>query len=73
MVMPMVRVRDEAMFGQGVKRVSLSCVHGTTARLLLPGRAPLEEGVLRDLLIAVHDTEKRCACGEAMRQSPAQA
>jgi hypothetical protein len=73
MVKPTVQVRDESVFGAGVKRVSLSCAHGTTARLLLPGRAPLQETVLKDLLIAVHDIEKQCHCGETLRQPAAQA
>jgi hypothetical protein len=73
MVKPTVRALDGSAFGAGVKRVSLSCAHGTTARLLLPGRAPLQETVLQDLLIAVHDSEKQCHCGETLHRSAAQA
>lgn len=73
MVAPTVRVQDESAFGAGVKRVSLSCAHGTTARLLLPGPAPLQTTVLRDLLIAVHNSEKQCHCGETLRQPATQA
>jgi len=68
MVVPRLHVRDDGALGPQVKRVSLTCAHGTTSRLLLPGRAPLREDVLRDLLIVVHDVEKGCGCGEALRQ-----
>jgi hypothetical protein len=73
MVSPKLRIQDETLLGPGTKRVSLGCVHGTTARLLLPGSAPLQRTVLRDILIAIHDAEKQCACGETLRQSAAQA
>jgi hypothetical protein len=68
MVVPRLHVRDDGALGPQVKRASLICAHGTTSRLLLPGRATLREDVLRDLLIVVHDVEKGCGCGEALRQ-----
>ena len=68
MTVARLRVREDGALGPEVKRVSLACAHGTTARLLVPGRVPLRSDVLRDLLIAVHDVEKGCRCGESLRQ-----
>jgi len=67
-MVPKLQIRDEGWLGREVKRVSLTCAHGTTSRLLLPGRIPLHEDVLRDLLIAAHDVRKSCHCGESLRQ-----
>jgi len=67
MALPSFHVRDGGALGPEVKRVSLSCAHGTSTRLFVPGRVPLREDLLRDLLIAVHDVENGCRCGESLR------
>lgn len=61
---PAIRIRAAAQLGQGAKQVSFACQHGATTRILLPGRVPLDDQVLRDLVSAVHGVQAGCRCAE---------
>ena len=60
-----IRIQDAGELGQGVKRISFACAHGTTSRIVLPGSAPLSETVLRDLVSAIHGVATGCQCAAA--------
>lgn len=65
---PAIRIVDVAQLGRGARQVSFACPHGSTTRILLPGKVPLREEVLRDLVSAVHGVQTGCGCAESLRQ-----
>jgi hypothetical protein len=58
---------DEPGLGPNVRRYSIACGHGASSALLLPGRKPLADLVVLDLMLAGHHRRQRCECVPAMR------
>ena len=63
-----VLLQDAAELAPGAKRLSFACAHGATKLIVLPGKRPLGEPVLRDLLIALHGVATGCSCADALRE-----
>ena len=53
---------DEPALGPSVRRYSIACAHGASSALLLPGRKPLADLVVLDLMLAGHHRRQRCEC-----------
>lgn len=48
--------------GPSVRRYSIACDHGASSAVLLPGRRPLADLIVLDLLLAGHHRRQRCQC-----------
>ena len=53
---------DEPGLGPNVRRYSIACGHGASSAVLLPGREPLADLVVLDLMLAGHHRRQRCQC-----------
>ena len=60
-------VRDDPRIGPGAKRILLECAHGRTSAVVLPGRKPLADLVVLDLLRIRHDRQQGCDCTSVIR------
>ena len=58
--------RDEPALGPKVRRYRIACAHGTSSAVLLPGRKPLADLTVLDLMLAGHHRTQRCQCVPAM-------
>jgi hypothetical protein len=58
--------RDEPALGPNVRHYRIACAHGTSSAVLLPGRRPLADLALLDLMLAGHHSKQRCRCVPAM-------
>jgi hypothetical protein len=54
--------RDAPALGPGVRRYSIACAHGASSAVVLPGRKPLADLVVLDLMLASHRVRQRCQC-----------
>jgi hypothetical protein len=54
--------RDEPTVGPNVRRYLITCAHGSSSALLLPGRKPLADLAVLDLMLAGHHRRQRCQC-----------
>lgn len=59
-------VRDDRALGPDVRRYRIACAHGTSSAALLPGRRPVADLVVLDLLLAGHHIREHCQCVPAM-------
>lgn len=66
-------VRDDPRIGPGAKRILLECAHGRTSAVVLPGRKPLADLVVLDLLKIRHDRRQGCDCTAVIRPKPSDA
>ncbi len=57
---------DEPRLGTHVRRYSIACAHGVSSAVLLPGRKPLADVTVLDLLLAGHHRRERCQCVPSM-------
>lgn len=48
--------------GPSVRRYSIACDHGASSAVLLPGRKPLADLIVLDLLLAGHHRRQGCTC-----------
>ena len=53
---------DVPALGPSVRRYSIACDHGASSAVLLPGRKPLADLIVLDLLLVGHRRRQRCAC-----------
>ena len=58
--------RDEPVLGPNIRRYRVACAHGVSSALLLPGRRPLADLAVFDLLLAGHHGRQGCHCVPAM-------
>ncbi len=65
-------VRDVPTIGPGVRRFVLECLHGRTAGLVLPGRKPVADLIVLDLLRVRHNREQGCRCTTVLRPATSQ-
>lgn len=52
--------------GPSVRRYSMACDHGASSAVLLPGRKPLADLIVLDLMLAGHHRRQRCQCVPTM-------
>ena len=64
-------VRGLPALGPGAKRIQLECSHGRTFGLLVPGRKPITDQVVLDLLRVRHDRDNKCHCTTVLRPGTA--
>jgi hypothetical protein len=64
---------DEPSLGPNVRRYSIACAHGASSAVVLPGRKPLADLVVLDLMLAGHHRRQRCHCVPAMPAVTAEA
>jgi len=67
------KVRDEPALGPTVRGYRISCAHGTSSAVLLPGRKPLADLIVLDLMLAGHHSRQRCQCVPAIPALPTEA
>jgi hypothetical protein len=60
------KAQDEPALGPNVRRYSIACAHGASSAVLLPGRKPVTDVVVLDLMLAGHHRRKRCQCRPAI-------
>jgi hypothetical protein len=60
------RVLDEPALGPNVRRYRVACAHGVSSAVVLPGRKPLADLAVLDLMLAGHHTRQRCLCVPGM-------
>jgi hypothetical protein len=60
------KAHDEPALGPSARRYSVACAHGASSAVLLPGRKPLADLVVLDLMLAGHQRRQRCQCVPAM-------
>jgi hypothetical protein len=58
--------RDEPALGPNVRHYRVTCAHGVSSAVLLPGRRPLADLAVLDLLLAGHHGKQGCHCVPAM-------
>ena len=58
--------RDEPALGPNVRRYRIACTHGASSAVVLPGRKPLADLAVLDLMLAGHHSRQRCQCVPAM-------
>jgi hypothetical protein len=56
------KAQDEPALGPNVRRYSIACAHGASSAVLLPGRKPVTDVVVLDLMLAGHHRRQRCQC-----------
>lgn len=56
------KVQDEPGLGPRPRRYLVTCDHGTSSAVLLPGRQPLADRAVFQLLVAGHHSQQRCEC-----------
>lgn len=54
--------RDEPALGPNVRRYRIACDHGISSALLLPGRDPLADLAVLDLMLPGHHGKRGCHC-----------
>ncbi len=52
--------------GPHVRRYSIACPHGASSAVLLPGRKPLADLIVLDLMLVGHHRRQRCQCAPSM-------
>lgn len=67
------RVREEPDLGPSVRRYRIACLHGASSAVLLPGRKPLADLAVLDVLLAGHHRKLSCACIPTMPASTTEA
>jgi len=60
------RAQDAPALGPSVRRYSIACAHGASSAVVLPGRKPLADLVVLDLMLAGHHRRQRCQCVPTM-------
>ncbi len=60
-------VRDETAIEPDVRRFVVECAHGHTAGVVLPGRKPIADIVVLDLLRVRHNRIQGCRCATVLR------
>jgi hypothetical protein len=55
-------VRDAPGFWPGARVYRLACRHGVSSAALVPGRKPLADGVVFDLVVPGHQRRYGCTC-----------
>ena len=54
--------REHPALGPGVRVYRFACTHGASSALTLPGRKPLSDLAVLDVLLAAHHQSQRCRC-----------
>jgi hypothetical protein len=57
---------DEPTQGRNVRSYRIACAHGASSAVLLPGRRPLADVAVLDLMLAGHHGRQRCQCVPAV-------
>jgi hypothetical protein len=57
---------DAPALAPGARRYGLTCVHGATSAVMLPGGKLLADLVVLDVLLARHHRLWRCTCPPAL-------
>ncbi len=57
---------DAPALGPHVRRYSISCAHGASSALLLPGRKRLADLAVLHFMLAGHHSRQRCQCVPVM-------
>lgn len=60
------KVRDEPALGQSARHYRIACAHGISSAVLLPGRKPLADLIMLDLMLAGHHGRQGRQCVPAM-------
>lgn len=55
-------VRDAPGFWPGARVYRLACEHGVSSAALVPGRKPIDDGVVLDLVLPGHHRRYACSC-----------
>ena len=53
------------LYGHAAQRVTLTCPHGSSTHVVLPGRDPNANLAVVELLWVRHAVRRRCDCGSA--------
>lgn len=64
---PRFLVRDDPTIAPGARRFLFQCRHGSTTGVAYPGRKPLADAIVLDLLRVRHEREKGCRCSTLLR------
>jgi hypothetical protein len=56
------KVRNEPALGPNVRRYVIACAHGISSAVLVPGRKPLADLTVLDLMLAGHHSREHCQC-----------
>jgi len=54
--------RDDLPFAPGARGYQIACEHGASSAVMLPGRKPLDDQVIFDVLLVGHRRARQCAC-----------
>lgn len=67
------RVREEPDLGPDARHYRIACAHGASSAVLMPGRKPLADLAVFDVLLAGHHRKLSCECIPALPASTAEA
>lgn len=67
------KAQEAPALGPNVRSYSIACAHGASSAVLLPGRKPLGDRAVLDVMLAGHHRRQHCRCVPAMPALTAEA